>query len=539
MGALLNILPLFPTFGQFSPGDLSRAHEALEGSQNCTQCHEVGKEISGKKCLACHDEIQSELNAKEGFHFRSMNQTCTACHKEHLGRTARTYSFEPKKFEHTSTGFTLAGKHLMIGCQDCHSPAHIRNAVVTRKSTQYPHDTYLGLSAACVSCHADPHKNKFGQDCSSCHTSVNWQVSNRFDHSRTSFALEGKHAEVACAKCHPGIDKQGAGKEITLAAKSFADCTPCHTSPHLFGVNEMTCSSCHAAQGWELALEKPFDHRQTRYRLVGKHQSVRCEQCHSAAGRTTFAQRFLLSFRKCTDCHTDKHHGEFVKRYNNDCALCHTESGYRPSTFTLVRHSQSRFALTGAHQALLCDECHLQKSDNVWKFHLSSLRCESCHEDVHKGQFAAEMNGASCEKCHSTDRWSTGSFDHSRTSFPLTGKHATAACSDCHKGPMSRMTGSRQFQKISGECESCHKDAHVQQFAVEGKTSCERCHQPDGWKSLLFNHETQSRFSLSGAHKKVACTACHHTEQGTAGAFVRFKPLEVSCAACHKGKDPR
>ena len=30
---------------QFSPGDLARAHEKLEGMNHCADCHEVGKEI--------------------------------------------------------------------------------------------------------------------------------------------------------------------------------------------------------------------------------------------------------------------------------------------------------------------------------------------------------------------------------------------------------------------------------------------------------------------------------------------------------------
>ena len=44
---------------QFSPGELSRSHQKLEGAQNCTQCHEIGKEISGQKCLGCHEEIKT------------------------------------------------------------------------------------------------------------------------------------------------------------------------------------------------------------------------------------------------------------------------------------------------------------------------------------------------------------------------------------------------------------------------------------------------------------------------------------------------
>ena len=103
-------------FAQFSPGELSRAHASLEGSSNCTQCHEVGKEISGKKCLACHTEIQQQLDIKHGYHFTISSEACVTCHKDHLGKESHTFKFDNKSFDHAKTSFILTDKHATTGC---------------------------------------------------------------------------------------------------------------------------------------------------------------------------------------------------------------------------------------------------------------------------------------------------------------------------------------------------------------------------------------------------------------------------------------
>ena len=36
---------------QLSPGDLANAHKNLEGLENCTKCHEIGKKVLPEKCL--------------------------------------------------------------------------------------------------------------------------------------------------------------------------------------------------------------------------------------------------------------------------------------------------------------------------------------------------------------------------------------------------------------------------------------------------------------------------------------------------------
>jgi hypothetical protein len=90
-----------------------------------------------------------------------------------------------------------------------------------------------------------------------------------------------------------------------------------------------------------------------------------------------------------------------------------------------------------------------------------------------------------------------------------------------------------EFSGLSPLCASCHRDIHQGQFAEGSITECGRCHTPDNWTSLSFDHDTLSAFPLRGAHKNVACNSCHREEQSGQTRFVRFRPLRRTCAACH------
>lgn len=530
----ISLLPRERALAQFSPGELSRAHQELEGTTNCTKCHEVGKEISGAKCLVCHQEIGGGLENRTGYHGLRASQPCVQCHKEHLGRNARTMRFTEKEFDHSTSGFDLNGKHRDLPCAQCHASANIRDKVVQGKLAEYPHTTYLGLDRSCHSCHKDVHAGKFKQECGSCHSASGWTQVSSFEHSSTRFPLEGKHLQVPCAKCHTSIgDRQGKG-QAKFATAAFTDCAPCHASPHKFRMQGRECRACHHPGGWKDALAVSFDHGLTAYGLSGRHRTLRCEQCHRAAGREEFSKSFFLPFGECTNCHADKHSGEFTEAYHNDCARCHTVEGYSPSTFSAVRHDAGKFPLTGAHRALLCRLCHLHKTTGAWTFRFPAQGCSSCHSDVHRGQFQAIMAGGSCEKCHTTERWDLATYDHSGTGFALLGKHRSTACAACHKGEAEG--GTAQFRKVSAECESCHPDKHGGQFVADGKTECNNCHAPEGWKSLIFGHDTQSSFVLQGAHRKVPCGSCHHLERIGSEEIVRYKPLPKQCESCHQKK---
>jgi hypothetical protein len=86
-----------------------------------------------------------------------------------------------------------------VDCASCHKSEVRNNQKFVR---------YSGLSFNnCNSCHKDAHKGRFGNNCEACHTdtedSFNKIVPTRaFNHSVTGYALEGKHHEISCKKCH-------------------------------------------------------------------------------------------------------------------------------------------------------------------------------------------------------------------------------------------------------------------------------------------------------------------------------------------------
>lgn len=611
----LLILVILGTFcaqrvvAQISPGELTRAHQHLEGISNCIQCHESGKEISGAKCLACHTEIREAIASKHGFHFANSSNTCLTCHKEHLGKEAKITKFSEAQFDHVKSGFPLKGKHGSLKCEQCHNDKSIKVAAVQKVLSGYPHKTYLGLDPRCISCHTDRHKGKTGAECESCHGTNAWSPAAAFTHEKTKFTLVGKHKTVECAKCHEEARKKGPTDPILFTTKTFADCTPCHANPHGAKFSDKSCRSCHTPEGWKIVVsfnhsttkfpltgkhaavtcEKchtamagkrgqnidfktkefgdctpchssphrmalqdkqcrschttsswgsrslvPFDHSLTKFNLVGKHVTVECEKCHKPVNNSTFARRFFLSHRLCTDCHTDYHEGQFSKKYANDCAQCHTEQTFKPSTFTLTKHAEAKFPLMGAHVAVPCNDCHIKNGATKPTFHFASTRCETCHSDKHKGEFAKFMAELSCGRCHSSQDWKIVSFDHVATRFPLIGKHLGVRCVECHKEQVVRGTKVFLYQGSPLECQSCHTDVHAGQFTQGSVTKCAPCHSPNGWHALVFNHDGQSAFRLTGAHKNVACRNCHKEEPIGAKKIVRYKPLSLKCESCHK-----
>ena len=438
---------------QFSPGELSRPHMQLEGVENCTQCHEVGKQISGAKCLPCHVEIKRVIDSGHGYHFSVSSKKCISCHKEHLGRDVRTVLFDKETFEHNTTGYALTGKHATTSCEKCHRTESIKSQEVTALIAKSKRETYLGLDVTCLSCHEDSHRGTLDTQCQSCHSTTSWSPAPSFDHSRTKFALTGKHVPVECAKCHTGIVGSGSDRTVLLTTKSFTDCKPCHSSPHARKLEKNFCNDCHVAEGWSVARGNTFDHDLTSFELVGEHRKVQCDGCHKVGPRKVLKPRHA----KCIDCHTDYHRGEFKLKFANDCERCHTPDSFRTTTFALAAHEQTRFPLTGAHAAEHCNTCHARASDGRRIFHFSSLECESCHRDVHVGQ-----------------------------------------------------------------------------FAKQGVTDCAPCHATQGWRSLLFEHDSQSSFALTGAHKRVECKSCHHEEKIGERQFIRYKPLSTRCESCHE-----
>lgn len=524
-------------YAQLSPGELAKVHASLEGLSNCTQCHQLGEHIDGRKCLDCHQEIDLRIKSGNGFHAAVRDTNCIACHSDHNGRDFNMIRWpdeDMRQFDHDRTGFVLEGeKHKVAECRDCHQEKNVRAIDILDRKKDFLDHTFLGLSRACSSCHEDIHRGQFEQTCDVCHHVDDWKDVAQFSHDQARFALVGKHESVACEKCHvEEIGDSEASQTFTrFRPVSFGGCETCHVDVHqdLF---EQTCEQCHSPNGWLDTTREQFNHTLTRFPLMGKHSGVNCQLCH---GETQRVMR--PTFGQCVDCHEDTHRGQFGHRADGGrCESCHLETGFIPAQFNLTMHHATRFPLEEAHQAVPCMMCHGKSEKDVVQFvwKQTDFVCQDCHQSPHGNQFSDRIAKEGCETCHSVASWYDVPIDHNATRFPLLGKHTGVSCEQCHKEVVTDTFSGRLYAPLSTQCQDCHTDQHGGQFVREEITACVRCHTSASWRADLFDHNKDSLFALTGGHEYVTCEKCHSEVVMDSGQKDRrYKPLDRTCASCH------
>ncbi len=508
--------------GQISPGDLSQPHAHLAGLSNCTKCHILGEKVSSEKCLECHLEIGVRISEKRGYHSSSevAGKECIACHSDHHGKNFQMIRFDTDQFDHSLSGYDLHGAHSTINCSKCHKNEFITDQEIKKKTS-----TYLGLDQKCLSCHTDYHQGTLATDCASCHDFNAFKPAPKFDHNRAGFKLIGKHAEVDCAKCHKIAERNG--KEIRqFKGIASGKCTDCHRDVHenKFGQN---CTKCHSEVSFhQVKGMSTFNHSLTRYPLEGKHQDVKCASCH----KTGYTKK--LYFGRCTNCHADYHRREFVVQDKSpDCSECHSILGFDRSNFTIERHNESPFVLTGAHLATPCFECH--KKNDRWSFREIGQKCNDCHKNVHESVLDKKYDPeTTCLNCHKSSRWNDIEFDHTKTGYALEGAHLRQSCRSCHFKSDEQGETVQRFSRLSSNCTECHKDVHQDQFNEGSGTRCAKCHDYFNWKAGLFDHN-QTKFPLDGKHKDVACAKCHKPQVIAQVTSIQYKLKSVKCESCH------
>jgi len=509
---------------QISPGDLSNAHAYLEGVNNCTKCHDVGNKVTRAKCLACHQIIKTNIQAKKGYHASAevTGKECVVCHNEHHGKTFQIIRFDKKTFNHNKTGFELKGVHARKDCNSCHKVDFIKDTRLKTKPS-----TFMGLNQACLNCHEDFHKGSMSRKCNTCHTFESFKKGTVFNHNSTRFPLLGKHKTVNCDKCH--ITEMINGKPVQkFRGLEFSNCTACHKDIHenKFGQN---CRKCHNEESFRIVKGmKTFDHDKTDFKLIGKHAFLACKSCHKTSLTAP------VKHDHCTSCHTDYHKGDFAKNgISPDCNQCHSNNGFTPSQYTVENHNLTKFPLEGAHLATSCKACH--QKQGKWSFRNMGSNCIDCHTNVHKGFIQDKyIVNNNCSACHKVSGWKNITFDHNKTNFKLDGSHARQQyCSECHYTLNEKGVRVQQFKGLSTDCASCHKNNHVGQFDVNGKTDCTKCHETTtNWTKTKFDHNT-SRFKLEGAHAQVKCNECHKEKTDEKGKYIQYKFKGIECSNCH------
>lgn len=321
---------------------LSEKHASL----TCEKCHKTKPpdsltinttakiryiDLAYETCLACH----------ENFHQDSRTEECLKCH------ISNSWQREDLTFDHNrDSKFKLCGKHTTIACEKCHNTSSDSNVEFFK---------LYEMGMECKDCHADPHAGQFEKKCNECHFELDWkdQLHKIFHTADSEFPLNGKHAALACDKCHIP-DKNG----VKLASAKFigldTKCQSCHEDPHNAQMSH-SCETCHSEQGWK-GINLLFSHNEhSVFKLDSLHVDYSCNTCHLKTMQTT-------QYRPL-----DKH-----------CESCHN-------------------AQTLAMQGMISPEQKIFESDPHW----GRLACIDCH-DTNITHQSSDNYAAHCISCHNT-----------------------------------------------------------------------------------------------------------------------------------------
>ena len=188
-------------------------------------------------CASCHDK-----HPKKGprMDWRGAKESCESCHENphgsqfskemKKGGCAECHSpldWHSPKIDHSS--WPLTGAHASAPCARCHTPTE-----ADRKTGRGA--SYRGTARKCEGCHADVHLGQFrlskpAKACNFCHDTSHFKI-RKFPHEkRTGYPLEGRHAQLACDKCHKSVASKS-GKKATRYRLGYSGCKDCHADPH-------------------------------------------------------------------------------------------------------------------------------------------------------------------------------------------------------------------------------------------------------------------------------------------------------------------
>jgi predicted CXXCH cytochrome family protein len=380
---------------------------------------------------------------------------------------------------------------------------------------------------------------------------IHWSIPiQQFDYARTGYRLEGKHAATACRKCHqpshiPAANARNISvKDLNRTYLGLSGkCADCHkTDPHrgkfASAPPVYDCEYCHTVSGFKPSTFGIAQHNATGFPLKERHAETQCAKCHVADASGVVIYRIRAFF--CAASHRDIHESQFAgEPYLNRCDACHTESAFKPSTFTAARHESTRFALFGGHAKITCPECHKPDQRPV-QFRFGDISCTACHEDPHLGEefiqrdrLLPDKTEADCLICHSLNTWQElKKFDHSTTGFSLDGEHRSISCTKCHESSGSTETRKILFSASPKKCAGCHLQDYSGTTDPNHKSAgfsqdCALCHNVTSWTQAIFDHNATA-FPLTGAHTTVPCASCD------IGGIYAGTPTD--CYSCHSSE---
>ena len=329
---------------------------ALDGrhiNSGCDSCHGGAggyksriRELPKGDCTPCHSANTHETPAVRSLRPPYANLSdasrCSSCHTTE-GFSPANYTLEA----HAQTVFPVRDLHAATACLECHRPgpslvgaSHAQQPTpLVKAKRRIPLHPTEGNTKDCETCHKNVHLGEFDVNqnpdkCAGCHTTRGWQDVT-FDHAKTGFRREGKHATAQCSDCHERNAKPLAARRIratvglpatTTQSVEVRKCQACHFDPHFAQFEQGSamdsrapareCQNCHGTETFETP---DFDHaRMGRWELGLAHQKTPCTQCHtpffsaaaSPASVTPGVRRSLRYRgvpRECSACHSNPH----------------------------------------------------------------------------------------------------------------------------------------------------------------------------------------------------------------------------------------
>jgi hypothetical protein len=226
-------------------------------------------------------------------------------------------------------------------------------------------------------------------------------------------------------------------------------------------------------------------------------------------------------------------------------------------------HTESRFLLTGSHENVRCEACHI-----AGVFRGTPTDCAFCHDGTgmraESGKPLDHVPTSNrCEDCHTSVTWEQVRFDHAAV---------TGSCSSCHDGFVARGKSNDHIltnadcnlchievtwnairfdhSAVTGSCSSCHNDIEATgkpNDHVVTSRECDTCHSRRAWRPASFDHSgitapcsschdgIEARGKEDGHIQTSAeCDLCHSTRAWSPATF-DHSAVTGSCSNCHNG----
>jgi hypothetical protein len=355
---------------------LTGAHQTTD----CIQCHSNGYAGTPTECSACHIDNYNQTNSPN-HQAAGISTDCASCHT--------TNAWIPANFQdHDAMHFPIySGQHNgeWDACTDCHTnPSNFQEFT-------------------CTSCHTNPETNNDHNGisgysynspaCLACHPTGD--ADDAFDHNQTNFPLTGAHQTTDCLECHSNG-----------YAGTPTECSACHMNNYnqtsnpnhqAIGISS-DCAQCHTTSAW---MPAGFPIHNNYYMLQGAHGAIAndCDACHNGDYNNTPNTCFACHEADYNATNSPNHQSS---QFPTDCAICHNESAWDPSTFD---HDNMYFPIySGKHKNEWdqCIECHTIAGN------FEVFSCIDCHEHDNPSELAQDHQGVgnyqysspACYACH-------------------------------------------------------------------------------------------------------------------------------------------